>query len=258
MKSRIIAGAMVFSLVGGVAYGLTNSTSKRNASIPNLKEVKKKTETVTYYTLTVEKDGLKAEFPIVKIGDTYYGLPMKLINGSFEKVEPKISLVPVKAEFLKEAEKELKKANLSFTIKGSGKGKLYVIFDAFCPFCMRSAQSRKLDKLKEKYAEVTFLPLMVHGDASVRGLSCIYEKAKKEGIGKALREVFSWKEGRSWEEYKRKVESCSASPETEKAVENVSNLLVRNGVYATPTFFYFDGKNYYKRVGNPDFSGVKK
>jgi len=245
-------------LLGGLLVFIVSTSALATTTVPGLKEVGKKKETVTYYKFVVERDGLRAEFPIVKIGDTYYGLPMKLVNGSFEKVEPKISLVPIKGEFLKEATEELQKANLSFTIKGSGKGKLYVVFDAFCPFCMKAAESGKIGELRKKYAEIVFLPLAVHGETSVKGLSCIYEKAKDKGIKEALREVFSWKEGKSWEEYEKRVKSCTTSKETERAVRRVSELLRRNRVYATPTFFYFDGKKYFERVGKPDFSGVKK
>ncbi len=255
--NKLIAGTLLLSFVGGTAYGLTQQKEKLP---PNLHKVETKTETVTYYIYKVRKDGTEVEFPIVKVGDYYYGLKMKLVNGLFKRVEPKTRLVPVDASFLKDAEKKL--SGYSFTIKGSGKGKLYVVFDSLCPFCMRLVQSGKVDEklneFKKKYAEVVFLPLVVHGDASIQGLACIYDKSKKEGIEKAIKEVFSWKKGKSWEEYVNKLNSCKVSPKTKEKIKEVSKLLVKNGVYATPTFFYFNGKNYYKSVGIPNFKGVEK
>jgi len=207
---------------------------------------------------------MKAEFPIVKVGDTYYGLPMKLEkNGQFRKVEPKVSLVPVDGEFLSEADVEFAKAGIkNFVVWGEkNRGKaLYVVFDALCPYCMKEIE--KLPELKKQYSSITFLPLAVHGEKSVQGLSCIYTKAEKEGMEKALKEVFSWKEGANWEEYVKKLDSCRIDENIKKAVREISELLRKNGVYATPTFFLLtekDRKNvYYKRVGIPDFSLVEK
>ena len=255
MFKRVLLGVTALAFAGGL---LAEAKEKLP---PHLKEVSQKTEKVTYYTYTVVRDGMKAEFPIVKVGNTYYGLPMKLVHGEFQKVEPKVSLIPVKADFLEKAQRRLSKQfGNSFVVRGEGKGRLYVVFDAFCPFCMKATKSGKLNELKEKYGEIVFLPLAVHGKESVKGLSCIYEKAKKEGVEKALKEVFGWKKGddvKSWLDYKKKVDGCSFSSKTEKVVKTVSDLLSENGVFATPTFFYFDGKNYYKRVGIPDFKEVK-
>jgi hypothetical protein len=248
-KSKLIAATLLLSFAGG-AYGLTGSNLPEG-----LKKVGEKKETVTYYTYTIRRDGKEADFRIIKVGNTYYGLPMKLVNGQFQRVEPKVYLVPIKADFLKDAVKKLQEAGYkSFTVKGSGKGHLYIVFDSMCPFCMRAAQSGKLEELKKKYAEITFLPLVVHGDVSEKGLVCIYNKAKKEGIEKAIKEVFGWKKDKSWKEYADKLSSCGKK---DKTIEEVSNLLVKNRVNGTPTFFLeVDGK-VYKNVGIPDFSKRK-
>ena len=253
MIKKLLSGTAVLTLVG-VSVGASFA-----GNLPEkLKKVSEKTEKVVYYTYTVVKDGMKAEFPIVKVGDTYYGLPMKLVNGELVSVKPKVSLVPVKADFLNKAQRQLSiQFGNSFIVRGEGKGRLYVVFDAFCPFCMKALKSGELDELKKKYSSIVLLPLAVHGKESVKGLSCIYEKAKKEGMEKALKEVFSWKKGddvKSWLDYKKRIDGCSFSNETEEVVKKVSELLSKNGVSATPTFFYFDGGNYYKRVGVPDFS----
>ena len=264
MTKKLIAASMLLAFAGGLGYGFVNSEANTSELPKGLRKVSEKTEKVTHYIMSVTKDGMKAEFPIVKVGDTYYGLPMKLEkNGQFRKVEPKVSLVPVDGEFLSEADVEFAKAGIkNFVVWGEkNRGKaLYVVFDALCPYCMKEIE--KLPELKKQYSSITFLPLAVHGEKSVQGLSCIYTKAEKEGMEKALKEVFSWKEGASWEEYIKKLDSCKVDENIKKAVGEISKFLRLNKVYATPTFFLLTEKNgenvYYKRVGVPDFSLVEK
>jgi len=264
MTKKLIVSAMLTAFVGGFVYGFVSSeASTQNPDLPKgLKKVSEKTEKVTYYTMSAVKDGMKAEFPIVKVGDTYYALPMKLVDGKFQRIEPKVSLVPVEGEFLLDAEIEFAKAGIkNFVVWGEkNRGKaLFVVFDALCPYCIKEIE--KLPEFKKEYSSIIFLPLAVHGEKSLQGLSCIFDKAKKEGFEKALSEVFSWKKGKSWEEYVKKLDSCSVSNETKEAVKKVSELLSKNGVLGTPTFFLLtkkDGKDvYYKRVGVPDFSLVE-
>ena len=252
---RLIAVLLLTAFLGGVTWG---AKTKEEVLPPNLKKQRESYEKVTYYTLEVVKDGIKAEFPIVRVGDTYYGLPMKLRNGEFVKVEPKVTLVPVKGGFLKRALEEFKRVGVNPEVKGKEeKPTLYVIFDALCPFCIKSAKE-KLPELLSKY-NLVFLPLAVHGESSYLGLSCIYTKAKKEGIKKAIEEVFSWKDGKSWKEYEEKLQtSCPLSKDVAVAVRRVSELLKKNGVYATPTFFLEKDGKFYKRVGVPDFSLVEE
>jgi len=85
-----------------------------------------------------------------------------------------------------------------------------------------------------------------------------YTKAEKVGIEKAIKEVFSWKKGRSWKEYEKELQANCFSPENvTAAVKKVSRLLERNKVYATPTFFLEKDGKFYKRVGVQDFSPVE-
>jgi len=249
MGGKTVAAVLV--LFGGIAYG---------GKLPEgLRLIKTKKEIVTHYTYTVTKDGVKAVFDIVKVGDKFYGLPMKLENGEFKRIEPRVSLVPVNADFLSKVFLKLEHVvGDSFRIgKDKRKPTLFIVFDSMCPYCMKALKGGELQKLKENY-NLVFLPLAVHGKASIDGLSCIYTLAKKEGMEGALKEVFSWKDGKSWEKYEKKLSSCKVDGKVRKTVEEVSQQLLENGVFATPTFFLNKNGKFYKRVGVPDFSRIER
>jgi len=234
--------------IGALANAPAEHKLFKKQEQPELKLVKEEKTTVRYYILPVRRDGVEVEIPVVQVGDTYYSLPMKKLNGKFVRVEPDVKLIPVKADYLHFAEKELELKGYKPVVKGEGKGKLYVVFDSMCPFCIKSVD--KLSELKKKYREIVFLPLAVHGEVSLKGLSCIYQKSVEEGMEGALKEVFSWKKGKDWKEYAEKLSSCKL----DKTVEKVSNLMREKGVRATPTFFLEEDGKFYERVGRPDFS----
>ena len=251
MKRLLVCGVLL-SMLGAsqISFG---------AELPDgMKLVKKGKESVQHYEYTIKRpeDGVEVHLELVKVGDKFYGVPLQLENGRFKQIPPKVIHIPIKADFLDEIVKEFKSAGINPRI-GNDKNKptLYLIFDAFCPHCIR--QINNLDKLKEKY-NVVLLPFAVHGEQSVNGLSCIYTKAKKTGMEKAVKEVIGWKNGKKWNEYAEKVGKCEIDEQVKSLVRNVSDKLFKNKVNATPTFFLKENGKFYKSIGAPVFKNRKK
>ena len=169
------------------------------------------------------------------------------INGekvSLKPIKPKNAEKPIKVDisFLKDAEKELKQANIPFVVGKSNK-KVYVVWDVFCPFCY--SHFNQIEEIaKKNHVEIHMIPLAVHGENSLKGLIYYTQLARKKGVAEALKELYRMGNG-NFMEYARtlekKLKEKKESSDEKKIVEalkRVESVLIKNGVRATPTLIY--------------------
>jgi len=216
-----------------------------------LKEVRNEPVAVYGYDIKDKKRGVEIKGKFYRIGDYYFFVPFKLENGKLVPVrQEKIGRIPVDISFLKRIEERFKKAGVNVEA-GQGKEKVYVVIDALCPFCAQKME-KEYPQLAKKY-RVVFIPFAVHREASVKALSCIYTKAKKEGIVKPLEENFkqfqnALKTGKVGE-FIKSYDSCKVDQKVKALVQETTKELVENGVKGTPTFFIPKDGKYYVYVG---------
>lgn len=221
-----------------------------NAYAGSLKLLKSSEQLVSKYLYSVKRNGILLQYPVVKVGDTFYAYPLKKTKSGWKVIQPKVSLYPINSAFIPKVNSILTKAvGKSYVDNNGRKQTLYIVFDALCPYCIHAEQAGKMQELQKKF-NLAFIPLVIHGKPSVQGLSCMYQKAKTEGIAKAVSEVYSWKTS-SWKDYIAKLYKCKADAGIDSAVKKVSNILLKNNIDATPTFIMKHNGKYYEAVGDP-------
>ncbi len=145
--------------------------------------------------------------------------------------------------FLKEVENVLSESKIPHVV-GKGNGKVYVVWDIFCPFCYRHFNQIE-DIAKKNNVEIHMIPLAVHGDNSIKGLVYYTKLAREKGVAGALKELYSLGNGDFMKFAKTLEEKLNTK---EKMVEDqqkvvdtlkrVEELLIKHGIRATPTLIY--------------------
>lgn len=230
----------------------------KHISLPNgqpaeLKQLKEEKGKLTVYEMTFT-DRVRHEkltVPAYRFGDYYFLQAFELKDGRLVPVvKVKAEKIPIDVSFLESIEKKMRQAGINNVAGKRGAPHLYVIFDAYCPFCIRGIK-KEYPELSRKY-EVHFIPFAVHGERSVKALSCILERWKRERPDKVLREVFGRFKG-DWQEYGEQFNSCRQ--EFSPLVREITSTLVKNGIAATPTFIYQKGDRFYLSIGKPPEGG---
>ena len=86
--------------------------------------------------------------------------------------------------FLKEVENVLSESKIPHVV-GKGNGKVYVVWDIFCPFCYKHFNQIE-DIARKNNVEIHMIPLAVHGDNSIKGLVYYTKLAREKGVAGAL------------------------------------------------------------------------
>jgi len=198
--------------------------------------------------------GIKVKSPLYEVDlpnrqRLFFASAYVLNNGRMTPLNEKkqVRAIPVDTSFLKNIEEKFKEAGINNTIGNYEKPTIYVIFDAFCPFCIEEFDKKFPEMVKNHH--VILLPLAVHGEKSLKALACMYSEAKEKSIDKVLKEHFSRFNG-NWESYERSYKDCEFDKDTYNLIKNTTEKLLKYGVYMTPTFFIQDqnGK-FWKKVG---------
>ena len=235
-------------------------TEKLFVKLPNgqpaeLKRVKEETGKLTVYQMTFT-DKVRHErltVPAYRFGNYYFLQAFELKDGRLVPVlKVRAEKVPIDVSFLRDIERKMRKAGINNVAGKKGAPRLYVIFDAYCPFCIKGIK-KEYPELAKHY-EIHFIPFAVHGEKSVKALACILERWKKERPDEVLREVFGKFNG-SWQEYGEQFNSCRQ--EFAPLVKEITSTLIKNGIVATPTFIYQKGDRFYLSIGKPPAGGEK-
>lgn len=197
------------------------------------------TAKVAVYEGTVRQGRIERKITLYKVGNLFFASPWEFKDHRFTPVisASSVKVVPLSKEELAEFKSAVKKLQ-DYGVKypETGKPKLYVIFDAFCPFCKRGVQSGRMKELMKKY-DLVLVPLNVHGKASEKENACLIEKARKEPMTQVVKEWFTGK-----------LPKCSPSEKAVSLEKEVSKELIKLGLTATPTFVAENGKVYVGRL----------
>jgi len=234
----------VTSCSAGENKNLTKEVTLPNGIKGVLRKEGETSKKIEEYTLKFKSGlGERKVVKVYKMDDIYLIPSFQIKNGKLITINPKVEKVSVDISFLREIDKKFKEMNIN-NISGKRGGKIvYFIFDAYCPYCI--ADFKKYYKeLKDKY-EVHFIPFAVHGNRSVKVMACMFNDMKRLPADKVLETYFSK------ENYLELLSHCNAK-ETEKLIREISSILRKNFIKATPTFIYQDSKGKFKvKVGVP-------
>ena len=247
-------------LLAGLTALLGQAAGGETLTLPNgakaeLKKVKTEKEAVSLYQMTFT-DEIKHEritVPVYRFGNYYCLQAFEVKDGRLTPVvNVKVEKLPLDVSFLRKIERQMRQAGVNNVAGKRGAPVLYVIFDAYCPFCVRAFRSH-FKELSKSY-EVHFVPFAVHGEVSERALACILERWRRERPDEVLKEVFGRFNG-NWEEYGKQFKNCPE--DLKKLVQSITEELLKNGVRATPTFIYQRGNNFYLSIGKPPKGGER-
>ena len=160
-------------------------------------------------------------------------------------LKPNISEKKLKTDvsFLKKVENILSENKIPHVV-GKGEGKVYVVWDVFCPFCYKHFNQIE-DIAKKNNVEIHMIPLAVHGDNSLKGLIYYTKLAREKGVAGALKELYSLGNGdfmRFAKNLEKKINSTKEIVKDQQkvieALKKVEELLVKHNIRATPTLIY--------------------
>jgi hypothetical protein len=224
---------------------------------PIVVEAKKKDEKIGVLALyqvsyTDKKAGRKTEANVFKFGNLIFTNVYRLMpDGTVTKVKTERTIfIPVDISFLESIENKFKKEGINITAGTKGKPKLYIIFDALCPFCAESFE-KKYPELAGKY-EIVFIPLAVHGIYSVNALTSIYTEAKDKPIAEVIGKNFKlFREAKgNMQEFVKETANLPKDEHVKKLIISTSEELLKNKVFETPTLFMPTPKGYLKLTGS--------
>ena len=166
-------------------------------------------------------------------------------NVVLKPINPKNAEKPLKIDisFLKEVDKKLSEANIPHVVGKSDK-KIYIIWDVLCPFCYEHFD--QIEKIaKENNVEIHLIPLAVHGENSLKGITFYTKLAREKGPAEALKELYRMGNGDFMKYAKVLEKRLEGEKEITKdqskiinAVQQTEVILLKNGVRATPTIIY--------------------
>jgi thiol-disulfide isomerase/thioredoxin len=248
MKKAFAAMALTSAVFAGCANSNAGAVQEKvhpapqtmvingNAGKIVFKKVKEFKADVAVYEGEVKQGRIERKIKIYKVGDMVFIIPWKLQNGRLvpnrsAELASKPKVVPLSKKELAEFNSVVERLK-SYGVKypDTGKPKLYVIFDTYCPFCKRAVQSGKMKELLKKY-DLVLIPLNVHGAASVQENACLIEEGTKKPMTEVVKEWFSGK-----------LKKCVPSKTAIKVEDEVTQGLIKLGLNATPIFVTENGK----------------
>lgn len=160
-------------------------TANATKTLPKGKLVEVGKGEAVIYDYQITQNGYTVHFPIVKVGNRWFGLEMEKTPEGFRAVPPKVDGKKVSGERIKGI---LDLAKDYVKPVGNGDKVLVVFFDVSCPYCVRTYKSGELERLKKDY-KVYLIPLPVHGKVSNVGDAYYLKLAKEKGVEGALKET---------------------------------------------------------------------
>jgi len=224
-------------------------------------KLERKMGKLAVYRISVEdrREGVRIQQDVYRYGDYLFPTAFVLKDGKVVNANNvKKEKIPANTAFLDSIVEDFKRQGINLEF-GKGKQKIYVVFDALCPFCAR-AFKEEFPKLTQKY-KVVLVPFPVHGEDSINAFACIFTEVKEgkktlpEALGEEFDRFLNIKTRADYQKLKNHFKTCSKDPKIVSLLKKVHDELIANGVVATPTFFvyvknpvgeYSEPNSYYK------------